>query len=75
MPPTVRQMIATGEEAGNVYPVMLRLARHYDGEIEQELKRAASLIEPVALLILGAVVGIIVASVILPLFKLAHAVG
>jgi len=75
MPGTVRQMIATGEEAGNVYPVMLRLARHYDGEIEQELKRAAALIEPIALIFLGSVVGVIVASVILPLFKLAHAIG
>lgn len=75
MPGTVRQMIATGEEAGNVYPVMLRIARQYDGEIERGLKRAASLVEPAALLFLGSVVGIIVASVILPLFKLAHAVG
>ncbi len=75
MPGTVRQMIATGEEAGNVYPVMLRLAKHYDGEIEQAIKRVAALIEPTALIILGSVVGVIVASVILPLFKLAHAVG
>ena len=75
MPSTVRQMIATGEESGNIYKVMLRLARHYDQEIEQELKRVASLIEPVALIILGAVVGLIVASVILPLFKMAHAIG
>ena len=75
MPPTVRQMVATGEEAGNVYQVMLRLARHYDQEIEQNLKRVASLIEPAALIILGGIVGLIVASVILPLFKMAHAVG
>jgi type II secretory pathway component PulF len=75
MPATVRQMIATGEDAGNVYPVMLRLAQHYDREIEQELKRVASLIEPIALIVLGGVVGLIVASVILPLFKMAHAIG
>jgi len=75
MPPAVRQMIATGEESGNLFPVMLRLARHYDQEIEQELKRVAALIEPLALIILGAIVGVIVASVILPLFKMAHAIG
>jgi len=75
MPPTVRQMIATGEEAGNLYPVMLRLARHYDTDIEQHLKRIAALIEPTALIVLGGVVGTIVASVILPLFKMAHAIG
>ena len=75
MPPSIRQMIATGEDAGNLYPVMLRLARHYDGEIEQELKKAASLIEPAALIILGSIVGTIVASVILPMFKLAHTIN
>jgi type IV pilus assembly protein PilC len=75
MQPSVRQMIATGEESGNLYPVMLRLAHHYDAEIEQQLKRLASLIEPLALIVLGAVVGLVVASVILPLFKMAHAIG
>jgi type IV pilus assembly protein PilC len=75
MQPSVRQMIATGEESGNLYPVMLRLAHHYDTEIEQQLKRLASLIEPLALIVLGAVVGLVVASVILPLFKMAHAIG
>jgi type IV pilus assembly protein PilC len=75
IPGTVRQMIATAEEAGNLYRVMLRLAKHYDAEIEQQLKRVASMIEPIALIFLGGIVGLIVASVILPLFKLAHAIG
>ncbi len=75
IPPSVRQMLATGEESGNMYKVMLRLAQHYDQEIEQSLKRAAALIEPIALIVLGGIVGVIVASVILPLFKMAHAIG
>jgi type II secretory pathway component PulF len=54
---------------------MLRLARHYDAEIEQQLKRVASLIEPAALIILGGVVGLVVSSVILPLFKIARTVA
>jgi type IV pilus assembly protein PilC len=74
-PASVQQMLATGEESGNLYQVMLRLAQYYDQEIEQALKRAASLIEPLALIVLGGIVGVIVASVILPLFKLAHAIG
>ena len=55
--------------------VMLRLAEFYDTEVEQELKTIASLIEPAALITLGVVVGLIVSSVILPLFKLGHAMG
>jgi type II secretory pathway component PulF len=42
--------------------------------VDRELKNIASLIEPIALMLLGGVVGVIVASVILPLFRLAHAV-
>lgn len=72
--PAVRQMVATGEEVGNLYPVMLKLAEHYDKEIDQEMKTLSSMIEPAALIFLGGVVGVIVASVILPLFRLAHAI-
>jgi type IV pilus assembly protein PilC len=71
---SVKQMVATGEEVGNLPTVMLRLAQFYDTEVDRELKNIASLIEPIALMLLGGVVGVIVASVILPLFKLAHAV-
>ena len=71
---SVKQMVATGEEVGNLPTVMLRLAGFYDTEVDRELQNIASLIEPIALMLLGGVVGVIVASVILPLFRLAHAV-
>ncbi len=71
---SVKQMVATGEEVGNLPKVMLRLAEYYDTEVDRELKNVAAMIEPIALIVLGGVVGVIVASVILPLFKLAHAV-
>ena len=70
---SVKQMVATGEEVGNLPRVMLRLAQYYDVEVERELQNISSLIEPVALILLGGVVGLIVGSVILPLFRLAHA--
>jgi type II secretory pathway component PulF len=73
MLPSVRQMVATGEEAGKLYPVMLRLAEYYDKEVDRELKTLAAMIEPLALIVLGGVVGVIVSSVVLPLFRLAQA--
>ena len=72
VPETVKQMIRTGEEAGNLSKVMLRLAEHYDKEVEKGLKILSSMIEPIALIVMGAVIGLIVSSVILPLFRLAH---
>jgi type II secretory pathway component PulF len=71
---SVKQMVATGEEVGSLPNVMLRLAVFYDNEIEQELKKISSMIEPVALIVMGVVVGLIVSSVILPIFKLSHTI-
>jgi len=73
IPQTVKQMVAIGEEAGKLPEVLMRLVRFYDMEIEQELKKVASLIEPIALIVMGGIVGVIVSSIILPLFKLSQA--
>jgi len=70
---SVKQMVTTGEEIGDLPNVMLRLAKFYDAEVDRELKTLSSMIEPMALIVMGAVVGVIVSSVILPLFKLSHA--
>lgn len=70
---SVKQMVATGEEVGNLSEVMLRLAKFYDAEVDRELKNFATMIEPMALVVMGAMVGVIVSSVVLPLFKLAQA--
>jgi type II secretory pathway component PulF len=70
---TVKAMMATGEEAGRLPPVMLRLADFFDSEVDQEIKTLSSMIEPLALIMMGGVVGLLVSSVILPMFKLARA--
>ena len=70
---SVKQMVAAGEEAGNLPKVMLRLAEFYEGEVDRELKGLAAMIEPIALILLGGVIGLIVSSVILPMFKLSQA--
>lgn len=71
---SVKKMVATGEEAGNLPKVMLRLAKFYDAEVDREVKNFSSMIEPAALVVMGGVVGLIVSSVILPLFKLSSAI-
>ncbi len=71
---SVKEMVATGEEVGNLPKVMLRLADFYDIEVDRELKIIGSLIEPLALVMMGVVVGLIVSSVILPIFRIASAV-
>ena len=53
---------------------MLRLSDYYDNELEKQFKLLSTIIEPVALLIMGVVVGFIVMSIVLPIFKLSRTV-
>jgi type II secretory pathway component PulF len=67
-------MITVGEETGNLPTVMARLADFYERELEKRLKTLSRLAEPIMLLMMGAVVGLLVSSLILPIFKLSRAV-
>ena len=75
VPPLVQQMIATGEESGNLPKVMSRLADYYERELGKRLTTLSKMAEPIMLMVMGLVVGIIVSSLILPIFKLSRAVS
>ena len=75
IPPIVEQMISTGEETGNLPKVLSRLADYFESELSSKLQTLSRLAEPVMLLVMGGVVGIIVSSLILPIFKLTRVVG
>jgi len=72
---SVKQMIAVGEDVGKLPAVMLKLSLLYERETEESLNQIASMIEPIALIFMGVVVFIIVSSIILPMFRLAGAMG
>ncbi len=74
VPPIVRQMISTGEQTGSLALVSDRIADYFQRDLEKLLKIFAKAIEPILLLVMGAVVGVLVSSLILPIFKLSHAV-
>ena len=74
VPPMVQQMIHTGERTGSLATVMTRIAEHYERELAKRLALISRLAEPVMLLVMGALIGVIVASLILPIFKLSRAI-
>jgi type II secretory pathway component PulF len=74
IPPMLSSMISTGEAAGNLPMVMQRVANHYEADLTKKLTNVSKLIEPFMLLIMGVLVGLIVSSLILPIFKLSRAV-
>lgn len=75
IPSIVVQMITTGEETGNLAKVMGRLADYYERELSKRITTLSQLAEPAMLLVMGAVVGLLVSSLILPIFQLSRAVG
>ncbi len=75
IPPIVEQMISTGEETGSLPKVLSRLSDYFEAELSSKLRTLSRLAEPVMLLVMGGVVGLIVSSLILPIFKLSRAVG
>ncbi len=74
IPPMVRQMVATGEQTGNLGMVMTRVADFYGRELSRRISVLAKSVEPVMLIVMGVVVGGIVVSLILPIFKLSRAI-
>jgi len=75
IPGMVEQMVSTGEETGNLAAVAQRLAEFYERDLVKRLKILSKLAEPIMLVVMGGVVGVIVSSLILPIFKLSKALG
>ena len=69
-PPIVIHIIATGQMSGNIEDGLIDIADMYDGEVELAAKTLTSLLEPVILLIMGAIVGFIVLAILLPIFEI-----
>ena len=74
IPDMVSQMMTTGEQSGNLATVMDRVADFYERELESRVVFISKIVEPLMLLLMGVVVGLMVSSLILPIFKLSRAV-
>lgn len=74
VPPVAKVMMSTAEQSGNLAPVTGRVADYFEQRLTQRLKTVSKLAEPIMLLVMGGVVGILVSSLILPIFKLSRAV-
>jgi type II secretory pathway component PulF len=74
LPILVSQLVATGEESGQLAHVLGRVADYYERELMRRVSTVARLTEPVMLLFTGTLVGLIVSALILPIFKLSRVV-
>ncbi|MBQ2593416.1 MAG: type II secretion system inner membrane protein GspF [Candidatus Riflebacteria bacterium] len=71
-PPMVVQMIAVGEETGELDKMLTKIADFYDTEVDTAVKGLTSVIEPLVIVVLGIVIGGIVMAVFMPMLKLVN---
>lgn len=69
-PALLVRMIAVGERSGELETMLARAADAYDGEVEKSVTSLTTLLEPLTILIMGAVVLFIVLAILLPIFEL-----
>jgi len=74
MPPLAKQMIAVGDETGNLEDMLQNASEFYEEEVEGLVEAITSLIEPMFILFLGIVVGGIVISMFFPMFQMGKVV-
>lgn len=72
-PPMVVQMIAVGEETGELDKMLSKIADFYDQEVDTAVKGLTSVIEPIVIVFMGIIIGGIVLAVFMPMLKLANA--
>jgi type IV pilus assembly protein PilC len=68
-PGMVTQMIAVGEETGNLDTMLTKVADFYEDEVSAAVKAMTSILEPVMIMIVGLIVGFIVIAMYMPMFK------
>lgn len=72
-PEMILQLMSTGEEAGELDTMMTRAAGYYDRQVETTVDGISSLIEPVLIVLVGSIIGVIVISMFLPIFGMGDA--
>lgn len=74
-PPIVGQMLAVGEETGQIDTILIKVADFYDEEVDTVIDSLSAIIEPIMIVIMGSIVGLIAASVMGPITSLSQNVS
>jgi type IV pilus assembly protein PilC len=69
-PPMVSQMVRVGEETGELEKMLAKIADFYEDEVDSSIATLTSVIEPLMMIGVGMVVGVIIISMYMPMFKL-----
>lgn len=73
-PPIVSQMLLVGEETGQTDKILVKVADFYEEEVDVAIDGMSSIIEPIMIVVMGGMVGVIAASVMMPIAGLATSI-
>lgn len=72
IPPMFAQMVSTGEKTGKLSQILTKVSVFYQKEVDDMTNNLTRLIEPILILLLGGMVGLLVAAILLPLYNIAQ---
>jgi type IV pilus assembly protein PilC len=74
-PPIVHSMMAIGEESGDLDNLLSKLSEYLDEEVEASIERLMAMMEPLLIIVMGACIGTVVVSMLLPIFGIYDVIG
>ncbi len=69
-PPMVSQMVKIGEETGELEKMLSKIADFYEDEVDAAISSLTSIVEPIMMILVGLMVGVIIIAMYLPMFKM-----
>ena len=74
-PPALSQLTAVGEKTGNMEEMFQSIATYYEEEFDAVVAALSSIIEPLMIVIIGAIIGVLMIALYMPIFSIGQAVG
>jgi type IV pilus assembly protein PilC len=75
LPPSVQQLVVTGEKSGSLADIMLKVADIYDKKASETAQKLPVVLEPLILMFIGGLVGTIAFAIIVPIYGIVGSVG
>lgn len=71
-PPIVTHMVGIGEKTGDLENMLNQVSDTYDFQVKNKVEGLTSILEPIMIIVMGGVIGVIVFSLMVPMFELAN---